>query len=391
MQYIKERTMQNKLVAVVAAALMMAVPTLGVAAMAGPNTVNSAAIVDGAVTTVDLANQAVTTSKIADGSVTDAKLSGVISSTKLPIGTTSTSIAVGNHNHDTIYSNIVHNHDAAYQKKAAKIAIVAQSGGDYNSPYSAMNEVAAWCGEPSAINPCLIKLMPGEYDNKNATLYMREYVDIEGSGENTTKIKGNPQFLISGANNAEIRFLSLEQYGTTQGVAQTIYAYQLTDSFRVTNVSILVYGSDNAYAISAYNSSPTLTNVTAKSAGSYDNSAFFLANTNGKSPVMNNVRLLASGATFRNCGLKILNSTDTTLTNITIVADKGIETQKSSVRISNVDITATDTGVYNEDSVVTISNTRIEAPSGLNTWYGFMPTSITMALRRFKWVEHIAC
>jgi hypothetical protein len=56
--------MRKKLVGVLAAAILMAIPCLGIAAMAGSNTVNSAAIVDGSIATVDIANGAVTAAKL---------------------------------------------------------------------------------------------------------------------------------------------------------------------------------------------------------------------------------------------------------------------------------------------------------------------------------------
>ena len=42
----------------------------------------------------------------------------------------------------------------------------------------------------SATNPYLIKVGPGIYDLGTSSLQMKEYVDIEGSGEKTTKITG---------------------------------------------------------------------------------------------------------------------------------------------------------------------------------------------------------
>lgn len=169
----------KKLAALLAVALMAA-PTLSHAAMAGSNTVNSAAIVDGAVATADLAGKAVTAAKIADatitatqlaaGAVTDAKISGTISSTKLPIGTTGSSVAAGNHTHDT-----------AYAKKAANVVVVAKSGGDYTSPVTALAAITS----ASATNPYLVKVMPGVYDLGTTSLRLKDFVSIEGSGDSS--------------------------------------------------------------------------------------------------------------------------------------------------------------------------------------------------------------
>jgi hypothetical protein len=172
--------MQNKL-AVTLAAIMMAVPALGLAAMAGSNTVNSAAIVDGAVATADIANKAVTAAKLADatitatqlasGAVTDAKISGTIAVSKLPVGTTSTTVAAGNHTH----SGAV---------KYAQVIVVAKSGGDSTNPASALNSIT----DASASKPYLVRVMPGVYDIGSGSVVMKPYVELEGSGTENTII-----------------------------------------------------------------------------------------------------------------------------------------------------------------------------------------------------------
>ncbi len=58
-------------------------------------------------------------------------------------------------------SDVTHNHDVLYQQKYGKVAVVAQTGGDYTDPVAAMSALATWCGTPSASNACLLKIMPG--------------------------------------------------------------------------------------------------------------------------------------------------------------------------------------------------------------------------------------
>ena len=98
------------------------------------------------VKTGQIQNSAVTTSKIADGAITPGKIG--------------------------FYSNVI---------------IVATSGGDYASPVDAMNSIA----DASESNPYLVKIMPGVYNIGSNSVQMKPYVDIEGSGENVTKITGN--------------------------------------------------------------------------------------------------------------------------------------------------------------------------------------------------------
>jgi len=73
----------------------------------------------------------------------------------------------------------------------------------------------------SDTNPYLIKVGPGIYDLGTTSLQMKQYVDIEGSGEKMTKITGEvingdwppTNGTINGASNAELRFLTVENTG----------------------------------------------------------------------------------------------------------------------------------------------------------------------------------
>jgi hypothetical protein len=244
--------MLKKFVVVLAASMLMAVPALGNAAMAGSNTVNSAAIVDGEVKTADIANLAVTTAKIANGAVTgtqiaagtisatqlangavtaaklatgsvangnlidgsvtavkigngavtDAKIAGPISTSKLNIGTAAGTVASGDHSHD-----------ALYQKKYASVAVVAASGGDYTSPEAALGDIATWC----SVMPCLVKVMPGTYTSSSNGLSGIEipaHITLEGSGEGSTNIICGAMFVY---NDAEVRSLTITSNNPVYG------------------------------------------------------------------------------------------------------------------------------------------------------------------------------
>jgi hypothetical protein len=132
-----------------------------------------------------------------------------------------------------------HNHDSLYQRKYGNVAIVALSGGDYPNPYAAMEDSGNWCGTASETNPCLVKVMPGFYDVGGNSVQMKGYIDIEGSGENTTKIKGNISSnftgVVGGATFAELRFLSVENTG---GGSYAIAMYNYQAAPKITNVTL---------------------------------------------------------------------------------------------------------------------------------------------------------
>ncbi len=94
-----------------------------------------------------------------------------------------------------------HDHDAMYQKKYGKVAVVAKSGSDYLTPATALADVVTWCGVPSVDNPCLVKVMPGIYSVGSNPVNMIDFVDIEGSGATNTIISGSIDSAIIGVVN----------------------------------------------------------------------------------------------------------------------------------------------------------------------------------------------
>lgn len=135
----------------------------------------------------------------------------------------------------------------------SKTAFVAQQGGDFTSPVAAMSALATWCGAPSASNPCSVKIAPGVYDVGEAQLILHPHVDIEGSGENVTRIRGsNTEAVVKGAfaSNMEIRFLTLESYGTGMAV------WTLTDSPNGPTLSHATIISTGTGLLASFASSP---------------------------------------------------------------------------------------------------------------------------------------
>jgi hypothetical protein len=111
-----------------------------------------------------------------------------------------------------------------------------------------------------AANPYLIKLGPGIYDLGtcdtsgnppfSCVLCMKEYVDIEGSGEETMKITGAINFssvpvwagTVAGSSNAELRFLTVENTSTAANAAAIHIS--ITPSPSILHVTATVTGSD---------------------------------------------------------------------------------------------------------------------------------------------------
>ncbi|SPQ01812.1 hypothetical protein NBG4_720005 [Candidatus Sulfobium mesophilum] len=131
----------------------------------------------------------------------------------------------------------------------SNVVTVDSSGGDYTNPAAAMTNYSKWCPSPSAASPCLLKILPGVFDVGTGSVVMQPYIDIEGSGEDTTVITGSidgggtscgpppANGVVNGANKAEIRRLTVRHTGGGTGAA----AIANSDaSPKVTNVTVKV-------------------------------------------------------------------------------------------------------------------------------------------------------
>jgi len=314
---------------------------------------------------------AVTTSKIADGSVTDAKITGQISATKISStglnadtvdGLHSADLATAVHSHSQTHvtgletalaekSDVTHNHDVLYQQKYGKVAVVAQTGGDYTNPVTAMNNIAAWCGTPSTSNPCLLKVMPGIYDIGTNALVMNDYVDFEGSGENSTIIVGNVRV----ASHMEMRSLTVKANSPVSGANSAITIYYTAGTV-ISNVTVtgvwMTTGIQNA------GSNALLRNVTFQG----DGGTPCMTNSYGASPTI-------KSSLFVNCGLGIDNQSSACILENVIMDGslcyEGVINNNAIVKMTNVKITASIIGVdSNFGSTTKINNSVIKGGTG---------------------------
>lgn len=233
----------------------------------------------------------------------------------------------------------------------AKVAVVAQRGGDYTNPLDAMNDISSWCGIAGESNPCLLRIMPGIYDLGINGLQMLEYVDIEGSGKNTTIITSNHSSgvkdataaTLAGASNAEVRFLTVKNGG---GSTYTIAMYNSGASPAITNVTLESSGGSENYGIyNKLSSHPKITNVTSNAAGAFQSYGVF---NSFSSPVITNLTVTAAGA-FKSCGVYNYES-DPEMNTVQLIASGG----------SNYNF-----GMENENSDLShLTNIRVEASGG---------------------------
>jgi hypothetical protein len=123
-----------------------------------------------------------------------------------------------------------------------RVAIVDKSGKYYSDPVEALNDIATWCGIPTETNPCLVKILPGIFDIGTTTMRIPSYVDMEGSGEKVSKIKGNgSEGVLFAGLDSELRFLTIENY--SEGMSRAYAIYFIAPHLQ--NITIIVKGNNN--------------------------------------------------------------------------------------------------------------------------------------------------
>jgi len=131
-----------------------------------------------------------------------------------------------------------HNHDSTYQKKYVRTIVVSPVG-DGSDPAAngtaLLNALSSITVTTNLTHSYLIKVEPGIYDLASSPLQMKPYVDLEGSGQGVTLIKGAGQ----------------------SGPSITTGVIVLTDTAEIRNLSVESYGS-NPYAVAIFNPTPNL-------------------------------------------------------------------------------------------------------------------------------------
>jgi len=241
------------------------------------------------------------------------------------------------------------NHTHPGSGSYGKVSVVAKSGGDYITPINAMSDIASWCGVPSASNRCLLKIMPGIYIVTPSSLQMQSYVDIEGSGENITVIAGSLSSasagIVNGANNAEIRFLTVENTGTG------------TDVNAIYNAGV----------------SPDITEVTAVVSGGYFGRGIYNLSSNA---VMNNIKITVSGADW---AFGMENSSSTLTIRNGIIDVSGLTEGDGIYSYGTGSVEIMNSKVKGSDASISTGARTFVANTILDGMVGAPPSTITCA------------
>lgn len=133
---------------------------------------------------------------------------------------------------------------------AQNILLVAPSGGDYSDPAAALAAIGTTLPAATAGNRYLVRLAPGRY-TVTTPVEMKAFVDLEGSGTETTLIRGqvgsslaipvDQQGIINAASRSEIRHLSVRNtWSATSAVGISVNGVQ---GSRISDVRTVARGN----------------------------------------------------------------------------------------------------------------------------------------------------
>jgi hypothetical protein len=232
------------------------------------------------------------------------------------------------------------------------VVVVAKSGGDYTNISTALIIIT----DASPTNRYLVKVGPGIYTD---TITMKQYVDIEGSGEGTTRITsgGGATPLngstVQGADNAGLRNLTVENTGGDDYAAAI---HNNDDSPSLQHVTLNVSGgtADN-YGVYNNNSSPSLKEVTVAVSGAFGTKRYGVFNADNSSPSMDGVTITVAGLPSSGWAYGVYNSgSSPSMTGVTATASGsssyGVYNSNSSPTMTNMTANGGSSGVHNSGS-----------------------------------------
>ena len=312
---------------------------------------------------------------------------------------------------------------SALARALGNVVRVGATGGDFASIQAALDSITT----ASAANPFLVLVGPGVFSER---VVMKPFVDIQGSGEGVTKVTQSgstePDFgTVAGADDAELRFLTVENTGGSDGV---IGVYNAGTSPRLVHVTVEVEtgAGTNAYGVlnqaaTGVPTAPELTRVTVRVERTGGSGAHLgVINQVEANARLSHVRVEVSGTTsgvrygvFNSDAAPLLHdvevsagSSETSASVFGVVnqdADGavlrsvrvavtgggtryGVNNTRSDVTIRDLEVSVsgdgdTSYGVFNEDGTVVLESCSVSSLGGASTTAGVFNADASGALR----------
>jgi hypothetical protein len=277
--------------------------------------------------------------------------------------------------------------DGAPAVDPAQVVWVAKSGGDFTLLSTALASIT----DNSVSKPYVIKIAPGTY-TETAAVALKNYVDVEGSGQDATTITcacGGPTegdssaVLSAGTITSEVRHVTITNtagtpppglFGETSiGIATTGV---IDGSVSLLHVTVIATGGEsNTGVYNATSSSPTMNNVSITAGSALSSTG---VKNVASSPTMINVSIIAT-ATSTAIGVNDILSSST-MNNVTAVAtgptSYGVNSDTSSSTIRNSSITGGTNSIQNRFAGIKVAQTSL---GGAVTGTGFVCVGVYTA------------
>ncbi len=254
-------------------------------------------------------------------------------------------------------------------------------------------EALGQIADASAEQPYTLKIEPGIYDLGDGSLRMKEHVDIEGSGEGVTTITAAgverassaavDSGTVIGANNAEIRQLTIENTGKARTPPNSTHAVALFNNdvnLRAHHVTVIAKGARVNIGVKNNSSNVTLDNFTIKVIGESGEYSYGIQNASS-TPLLTSLRVYCNSKNgeficiSNNRSSPVIKQAIIHITSSSILGVVGIANYEANypdpilltdivLRIEATDGSGNVTGISNQSSSPSINNVRVEINGG---------------------------
>ena len=228
---------------------------------------------------------------------------------------------------------------------------------DSSGDFLLLSTALASITDASASNPYVVRIAPGVY-TETATVALKTYVDVEGSGQGVTTITcacggfaASSATVSAGDIVAEIRHLTIENTGGDAYSFGVDTSDVVDGSVSMLHVTATASGGGSSnYGVNNYLSSPSMLHVTATATGGVTSYGVY---NESSSPSMMNVTATGTGGT-NNYGVYNRSSSSSSMNNVTATGTGGTgdnygvyNSGSSSPSVRNSSITGDDDSIYN--------------------------------------------
>jgi hypothetical protein len=196
-----------------------------------------------------------------------------------------------------------------YYSKPVQTIHVHPVPGDHTASGTALLNAMSGITNASPTKHYVLKLEPGIYDVGGTELAMKDYVDIEGSGQLATIIQGTGNnddekltAVVQGAKSTELRDLQVKSTGSSHLISIAILIPDEDADLRIVDVTAVASGGTGNWAVRNRNGKAVIERSTLQASGG---SSAYGVNTKGPGSVttIKHSVIEASGATSGTFGL----------------------------------------------------------------------------------------